>query len=184
MFWMIGFVIIIIDLIILFFTFKIQWGKDIEINFENNNNKNEKSQNIDINITDIKMNQMVDNNIKVTEEIKLTNDSKTSTDKINENPYKIDDKESKSIEVKENKSVKSNEIKLDFFCNGQSSKLYEIKVKKDENFGEVINKLKEKYPLLKEKNMKAFCYESKILSQIVTLEENGITKNVRIAIYN
>ena len=85
---------------------------------------------------------------------------------------------------KDNISVKSDEIKLDFICNDNLSKVYELQAKKDEKFGEVIKHLREKYPLLKEKNMKAFSYESKIISQTETLEENGIINNVKIIIFN
>ena len=48
-FWIIGFLIIILDLIILFFTFRMQWGKDIEIRFDKKKNEIENSQNTDIN---------------------------------------------------------------------------------------------------------------------------------------
>ena len=188
-FWIIGFLIIMGDLIVLFFTFKIQWGKDIEINLEkkkikivnsqntdiNNNNENQFDNRSDRNDTEYKKlkNEEINN-----EEIK--NESKIYTN----TSYQNENKESNSMGSKDNISVKSDEIKLDFICNDNLSKVYELQAKKDEKFGEVIKHLREKYPLLKEKNMKAFSYESKIISQTETLEENGIINNVKIIIFN
>ena len=188
-FWIIGFLIIMGDLIVLLFTFKIQWGKDIEINLEkkkieivnsqntdiNNNNENQFDNRSDRNDTEYKKlkNEEINN-----EEIK--NESKIYTN----TSYQNENKESNSMGSKDNISVKSDEIKLDFICNDNLSKVYELQAKKDEKFGEVIKYLREKYPLLKEKNMKAFSYESKIISQTETLEENGIINNVKIIIFN
>ena len=188
-FWIIGFLIIMGDLIVLFFTFKIQWGKDIEINLEkkkieivnsqntdiNKNNENQFDNRSDRNDTEYKKlkNEEINN-------VEIKNESKIYTN----TSYQNENKESNSMGSKDNISVKSDEIKLDFICNDNLSKVYELQAKKDEKFGEVIKHLREKYPLLKEKNMKAFSYESKIISQTETLEENGIINNVKIIIFN
>ena len=183
-FWIIGFLIIIVDLIILFFTYRIQWGKDdLEIKIVKKKSEIENSQNTDINKIINHIGDKINNTEeKKFEEIKVdySINNKIYTNEDN----KIDNKETKSMDFRENISVKSDEINLQFVCNDNISNIYEINVKKDENFGEVIKKLKEKYPILEEKRMKAFSYESKIIAQTETLEDNGISYNVKIIIYN
>ena len=149
-FWILGCLLLIVDLIILVFTFRIQWGKEIENNFAKKKIKIENSQNTDINNNDSNNNiEQIDNNRNENEakqinfeEIKDDSNKYICGKGYTNTSNQIDNKESKSIEVRENISANSNDIKLDFFCMELSSKTYELKVKKDENFGEVIKKLK------------------------------------------
>ena len=97
---------------------------------------------------------------------------------------KIDNKELKSMDFRDNIFNKSNEFLLDFVCNDNLFETYQLKVKKDDNFREVINRLKDKNPSLKGKNMKVFSYESRNIDQTETLKENGITNNLKIVIHN
>jgi hypothetical protein len=52
----------------------------------------------------------------------------------------------------------------------------------NENFNLVIERLKNSYSELKEKNMKVFSYESNIINKEKTIEENGLTNNLKIVI--
>ena len=195
-FWIIGFIIIVIDLIVLFFTFKIQWGKDIEIKIKKNKIEINNSQNTDIDNNKIninrnnfeinyKPNKITNNDINL-EDIKINeikNESLNSQVFYTNTSNKLDNKESKSIEFRENLSLKTDEIILDFVCNNNLLEKYKIKAKKDDNFRDVVNRLKEKNSSLKGKNMKVFSYESKIIDPNETLQQNGITENVKIVIY-
>ena len=88
------------------------------------------------------------------------------------------------MDFRDNRFIKSNELLLDFVCNDNLFETYQLKVKKDDNFREVINRLKDKNPSLKGKNMKVFSYESRNIDQTETLKENGITNNLKIVIHN
>ena len=191
-FWIIGFLIIILDLIILFFTFRMQWGKDIEIRFDKKKNEIENSQNTDINNNNNIINKIgINGNNMIIKETNLeeyiVNEKKNES--INSKIYtnesiKIDNKESKSIGFRENISNKSNEVILDFVCNDNLLEKYKINAKIDDNFKEIVNKLKEGNSSLKGRNMKVFSCESKIIDQTESLRQNGITSNAKIVIYN
>ena len=75
-----------------------------------------------------------------------------------------------------------NNIELEFIFNNDLSKSYKLEVKKTDLFKDVIALLKKKYPELKEKTMKVFQFDSKIINNKNTIQQNEIEDKEKIII--
>ena len=172
---LIGFLIISIDFVMLIFIYLMKLKIDLYISVE----KIEKSS-INTNSTD--------NCIK--EEIiikKSINNFKGFKSTIIFDSKDNGKKNIKSTTFTNNHEMEINhhifdEITLKFICMDNLNKTYIIKTDKNESFKNVIQNLKEKYKELKEKNMKVFTYDSKIISQEKTIKNNQLKDNVIIYI--
>ena len=79
-------------------------------------------------------------------------------------------------------SNKLKVITLDFVSKANLSESYQIKAQKNDYFKDIIDKLKTKFPKFENYNMSVFYFDSKIINQEKTLEENGIFENEKIFI--
>ena len=157
-FWIIGLIIISIDLIILSLnsTFQIEVDnkkKSEEINIEKNPSSN---------IINEQKEKNEEDNIK------------PPIPPIN-NPY------IKTIE-ETNTFLNFDKININFVCKENLSKPFPIEALKSELFYKIVEELKDKYIELKDKDMKVFIYESSIINKNKTVEDNGILDNMRIVI--
>ena len=171
----IGFLIISIDFVMLVFVYLMKLKIDLYISVE----KSEKSS-TNTNSTDncIKEDIIIKksiNNFKGFKS-KIIFDSKDNGKKNIKSTTFTNDHE---MEI--NHHI-FDEITLKFICMDNLNKTYIIKTDKNESFKNVIQNLKEKYKELKEKNMKVFTYDSKIISQEKTIEDNQLKDNVIIYI--
>ena len=241
-FLIIGILIIFGDLIILFFTYTIQWGRDFALKknvniekeekekigqFDNSrfplnlkdkiNNNEFKILNNGKNIHTKHSNNKIDNNINNNYNNKNNynnfgnhNNDNNNVNNDNNKDYKIQcsnnnyEKEyannlncsnldnhignkeiNSSLEVKkcvDNSSNKLKVITLDFVSKANLSESYQIKAQKNDYFKDIIDKLKTKFPKFENYNMSVFYFDSKIINQEKTLEENGIFENEKIFI--
>ena len=94
----------------------------------------------------------------------------------------IKNEESNNSPPLDNPYFNSEEINLNFVCKNDIGNIYPIKAKMNENFNLVIERLKNTYSELKEKNMKVFSFESNIINKEKTIEENGLNNNLKIVI--
>ena len=89
------------------------------------------------------------------------------------------------ISIEENPNLPNkfdNIITLQFVFKDKLTKIYSIKVNKNEIIVDVIERLKEKYPELKEKKIKVLAYDSNIINKNKTIIDNGILNSVKIII--
>ena len=182
-FLFIGFLIICIDLIILTFTVKVQWGRDIIINSSNSNLKKE-----ELNDEEEEENDEDYSQISSKKQSNINN----INNKFDQRPNYTLEASGNNIENKftnegnfviknENDSFENNDkIRLQFVCKEAPATIYELEAKKKEYFKDLIGKLKEKYDELKGKNLRVFNYESKIININQKLEDIGISENVKI----
>jgi len=198
----IGFLVVSVDYIILIFSIKLEWviliikikTKKHNIIIVNEDNKQkiishkEKFKNYNIKDSDC-------------EEMKYNEDSdKQLNNNLTESPSdhklsKFFQKQSRDISSIRNINDSSRssrkiinlfnnlyEIKLKFAFKDNLKDIYEIKISKNKIFYNVIKMLKEKYPELKEKEMRIFLYGSNIISKNKTINENGLSDDVKIVI--
>ena len=198
----IGFIIVSVDYIILIFSIKLEWvnliikikTKKHEIIIVNENNKQK--------IISHKEKSIKYNNIKDSEceDIKYNEDSDKQLNNLTDNPsdHKLNpffQKQSRDLSTIQNNNDSSRssrkiinlfnnlyEIKLKFVFKDNLKDIYEIKISKNKIFYNVIKMLKEKYPELKEKKMRIFLYGSNIISKNKTINDNGLSDDVKIVI--
>ena len=169
----IGFIFISVDLIIFTLIYTIKWGENSEIN-------KLKSINDISNVNDVKPENIKksDNETNINE---IKNGGKQiikeEKELINKPKNKIISKTS-IIEPNENKDfIDYNKIELKFICKHNVNKSYMILTKKQETFENVIEKLKEQYPELKDMKMKVFNNCDTIINKKQTINENNININ-------
>ena len=176
-FWVIGFIIICVDLIILTFTIKLQWGKNFIIQ---SSDKNSRSNEIKKPLSDgvgstsrnsFEINNIQESNINIGQQssFKPSDPEKIFTNQGNF-MMKTDP------EILDN----NNKVMLRFVCKEAPSEIYELEAQKTEYFKDLIVKLKEKYNTLKKKKLKVFSYDSNIINKNQKLEDIGIPENVKI----
>jgi hypothetical protein len=179
-FWVIGFIIICVDLIILTFTVKLQWGKNFIIKSSDKSSKSNEIRNElsddenDVNQTSrnsIEINNMQRSNINIGQQssFKPSDQEKIFT---NQGNFMM----KTEPEILDN----NNKIMLSFVCKEAPAEIYELEAQKTEYFKDLIVKLKEKYNTLKEKKLKVFSYGSNIININQKLEDIGISENVKI----
>ena len=184
--WICGFIMICADLIILFFSIFSKWGTNLISNpkiIREDGDTITNSSNI----------EKIDDNIEDIESIKqyLKTSSIHAAETFTNNPINNKNNNDK-VEIKnegsnnspppDNPYFNSEEINLNFVCKNDIGNIYPIKAKMNENFNLVIERLKNSYSELKEKNMKVFSYDSNIINKEKTIEENGLTNNLKIVI--
>lgn len=189
LFWLSGFLIIVVDLIILFFTINIKWGLYLEIKKEdkmsdinsainkNNNRGQDNIFTIDDNTEDLDnyLPTRLKTSLNIMKPIKNENDDKKY---IN---TKIDNQNEFNEAPPINNQDKIDEMNLQFLFKDDLSQKYEIKCGKNESFNKVIERLKEENDL-KDKNMKVFSYKSTIINKDKNVEENGLKDQDKIVI--
>ena len=177
-FWVVGFIIICIDLIILTFTVKIQWGKNIIIKSPN---KSTKSNEIRYELSD-------DGDSSPRDSTEINNLQRPNINIGQQSSFNPFDPEKKFTnqgnfmmkienEISDNDN---NKIMLHFVCKEAPAEIYELEAQKTEYFKDLIVKLKEKYNALKEKKIKVFSYGSNIININQKVEDIGISENVKI----
>jgi hypothetical protein len=193
-FGIIGFVVISVDLIILFFTiifkFRIDSMKeDKKLNDTIiNENENEK-----INNSAIFNNNLSSSPTKATQlkssEIRLVNEepiNKNTSSSNNNNINSINNNTNNDNNTS-NANIRNfqnpyNEISLTFIINKDTSKVYKVNSQKGDLFSDVIKKLKAENSDLSELNMKVFYFGSKIINIEKTVLENNLSSDKIIAI--
>ena len=186
-FWIIGFLVLCIDIIILFFSIFLKNLNNKKINPIEEDISISDGEKIDDNSVDIEkksINFQSSQNIAETfpnkPQIKESN-SDLNANK-NENPYSKEKQNQNQNQNQENPYSKLEEINLEFVCKSHLGNIYPIKAKKSESFNLVIKRLKNTYAELKEKNMKVFSYDSKIINKDKTIDQNGLNNNMKIVI--
>ena len=189
----IGFAIISVDLIILFFTiivkFRIDSIKNENVELDNTfikqpedeSNKiiNSRRANTYLPFSERKQNEIMSSRIKLMKEDQVKNESNnaiTNNYLNNNNTTNNNNVESNNLENP------FTSIELKFIFNNDSSKVYTINAKKGDIFSEVIKKLKSQYPELSELNMKVFSFGSNIINATQTVSENNLSPDIKIAI--
>ena len=184
--WLFGFIIIYADLIILFFSIFSKWGTNLISNpkiisgDEDTITNSSNIEKIEDNIEDIESIKQHLKTSSIHAAETFTNNpinNKNSNDKV-----EIKNEESNNSPPPDNPYFNSEEINLNFVCKNDIGNIYPIKAKMNENFNLVIERLKNSYLELKEKNMKVFSYESNIINKEKTIEENGLINNLKIVI--
>ena len=104
-------------------------------------------------------------------------------DKVNTKEI-VKDNNQFNMPFNEEKKIKENskKINLFFICKDNISKCYLIQIDENESFMNAINKLRDSYIGLKEKNMIVFQYESSIINKEKSIYENGLLNNSKIYI--
>ena len=104
-------------------------------------------------------------------------------DKVNTKEI-VKDNNQFNMPFNEEKKIKENsrKINLFFICKENISKCYLIQIDENESFMNAINKLRDSYIGLKEKNMIVFQYESSIINKEKSIYENGLLNNSKIYI--
>lgn len=162
-----GFLVICIDFIIFIFTYIIKWGQIFKNEDKKYINKPHKKVIIE------------NGNIKAS----ITTESPPP---INYNPFIPKGKEINSNDnqfIQESPitisssmiSENSDEIILKFIFKNDIYKSYLVKTEKSEPFENAIQKLKNQYSELKEKNMKIFINDSNIINKKKTINQNSIS---------
>jgi hypothetical protein len=164
-----GFIIICIDLVIYTFTKTIQWGKEF------------KSDEKDL-IKDQKINKK--NNSKEKISISKNIEQNNSDDKLDKesNQFFWPSNSPPISGQKTNDTIKDEQISLIFILNGNISKPYTVKIGKNETFNKAVNLLKEQYSELKGKNMKVFTNGPNVINKDKTINDNGLSDNLKIFI--
>ena len=165
---LIGFFIVCIDLIIFCFTVTIQWG--VEFKKEIGRETNQIDGNNHIILDDGKKESF--------EEPKFKNSLNIKKEK----PQINIGANEKPINMISNLIKNKDEIILRFICKDSILQSYLITIGKNEPFMNAVKKLKETYFELKEKDMRVFTYDSNIINQNKTIEENGLFDNSSIFI--
>ena len=177
--WLIGLIIIIIDLVVFTFTVTVQWGK---FNSKSFKNKNENYIEIN-NKSDIKIKK---DNVSLNKEITLKDFNKPQNFENYEEVQNKEESNNITQSLDSENSIKQNNvennIELEFIFKNDLSKSYKLEVKKTELFKDVIILLKQKYPELKEKSMKVFQFDSKIINNKNTIQQNEIKDKEKIII--
>ena len=177
--WLIGLIIIIIDLVVFTFTVTVQWGK---FNSKSFKNKNENYIEIN-NKSDIKIKK---DNVSLNKEITLKDFNKPQNFENYEEVQNKEESNNITQSLDSENSIKQNSvennIELEFIFKNDLSKSYKLEVKKTELFKDVIILLKQKYPELKEKSMKVFQFDSKIINNKNTIQQNEIEDKEKIII--
>ena len=75
-----------------------------------------------------------------------------------------------------------NGISLIFILNNDTSKVYKVNAQKGDRFSDVIKKLKSENSELSEMNMKLFYFGSKVINKNLTVLENSLSSEKKIAI--
>ena len=192
-FGIIGFVVILVDLIILFFTIMFKFRidsikEDIKLN-DTNINENENEIGNEINNNFIFNNNLSSSPTKTTQlkssEIRFVNEepnnSNTSSNK-NNNIDIINNNNNDNNDNNRNIRNPFNEISLTFILNNDPSKVYKVKSQKSDLFSDVIKKLKAENSELSEMNMKVFYFGSKVINIEKSVLENNLSSNTKIAI--
>ena len=160
--WIVGIIVLLIDLLILIFNYLSKWGlffRSLKLNKQNNQ-------------------ELECKNINCSEECRISNNLKDK-----EEPKTFINEKKPIYEIKSNNnSSNPEEISIQFAFKENLSKIYDIKIGENEPFNNALKKLEETYSELKEKNMKVFCYESLIINKLKTISENGITDKMKIII--
>jgi hypothetical protein len=179
-FWVIGFIIICVDLIILTFTVKLQWGKNFIIKSSDKSSKSNEIRN-ELSDDENDVNQTSRNSTEI------NNIQRSNINIGQQSSFKPSDPE-KIFTNQGNFMMKTepeildnnNKIMLRFVCKEAPAEIYELEAQKTEYFKDLIVKLKEKYNALKEKKLKVFSYGSNIININQKLEDIGISENVKI----
>ena len=172
----IGFLIITIDFVILVFSYLMKWGIDLSKYIEK---INEKNQNSIITENYIKEKEIIKKTVNNFQSLKSTKNS-GSKDKTTHNMKSTTFTNNHKIEINPHILDIFDEITLKFICKDNVNKCYIIKADKDESFKNVIKKLREQYTELKQKSMKVFTYESNVISQDKTIDDNQLKDNMII----
>ena len=176
---LIGFIIICVDLIILFFSLTVQWGIDFKQKEKELTKNTEEHLNI----------QNRDNRIILDEipisvgEPHFSMDPNLKEMKDQQNKWNLERNKTGRDEIHKNIiDDRLNEIKLQFFYKNNSSKAYTINIGKNDKFKEAEKILKENYSELKGKDMRVFTYDSNIINKEKTISDNGLSDNMKILI--
>ena len=176
----IGFLILCIDFIIYFFTLNIQWGIEFKQEEEEKPNKIEYNNPILPPENHIFFNETNVSFVEPKFSRKSTGKNKNKNQIVN-SPCIQKTQETTEKSQKLDK-LTDDKITLQFICREDLDNIYLIEVEKNELFKNVIEKLKNAYPELKEKNMIVFTYETKIISKDKSVIDNGLSNNTKIYI--
>ena len=175
---LIGFTIICVDLIILFFSLTVQWGIDFKQKEKEITKNTEENLNV----------QNIDNRI-ILDEIPLSfGEPHFSIDPNlkemkDQNEWNLKNNNIEKDEIhKKISDDKLNGIKLQFFYKNNSSKAYTINIGINDKFKEAEKILKENYSELKGKDMRVFTHDSNIINKEKTISDNGLSDNMQILI--
>ena len=164
--WIVGIIIIIIDLVIFIFSVTVNWG-----NLKLSRNEEENNKEIDNTRSN-----MIEERINVGERIDTK--MKEEVNRIDTTSF-INKPDSLSKEEIDFNGVK---IEIEFIFISNALKRYKLKVENTKLFKDVIEQLKTEFPELKEESMDVFSYGSKILNKEISIEENGIKDKGQILI--
>ena len=184
--WLVGLIIIIIDLVVFTFTITVQWGKfKFNLLKNKNENYNEINNKFDINIkNDTGSLNAGKINKKITLEEEKHENFENEENEENKKKEESNNNLTKSLESDSNlkENIEGINIELEFIFKNDLSKSYKLVVKKTELFKDVIVLLRQKYPELKEKTMKVFQFDSKIINNKNTIQQNEINDKEKIII--
>jgi len=208
-FGLIGFVIISVDLIILFFiiitkfridSIKEEKEKEKEKEKENNKlnvtnikedeNQNEKaknSRNLSNNITssETRQDQLRSSQIRLVNQQETVNNATSNTTSNNNNSNNFNNANNTNNTNNTKRKILENpynEISLIFILNNDASKVYKVNAQKGDRFSDVIKKLKSENSELSEMNMKLFYFGSRVINKNLTVLENSLSSEKKIAI--
>ena len=165
-----GFIILGIDLLIYTFIKTIQWGKEFKFDEKdlikeqkiNEHNKLNSKNNVD----------------KKVEQ----NNSDDKLDKESNQFFWPSNGISPNSGQNTKDTINNEQINLIFILNGNISKPYTVKIGKNEVFNKAVILLKEKYSELKGKNMKVFSNGPNVINKDKTINDNGLSDNLKIFI--
>lgn len=183
--WIVGFILITIELIILFFVNTIatifieQIFQALEINNKEKENiviekpilEKMRDESTNRKIKDIE-NKSIDNKNNKTNNSYILNNSNT-IDFLN----KSDQNSHKSKIIGENPYIQINLTFIIIANENNRMKDYNLKVELNDNFVNIEEKLKKKYPELEDAEMKIFRNDSKIINKQKSVKENNIKNN-------